>query len=381
MRAPTLLLLIPLLAAGGCLAGSEGGTADAAASVDTASTLDAADTHGGGTQGSDTAQSIDTAQVEDTAPAADTDTVGPGPDAGGGFVPPGPVDESVCTDCTAGISVTEGHTVGVLTRVHLIGPATTADGATIVDWQWVVDAPTGSVSLFAPSARAQRPTFELNVVGRYRFTLWVTEAGEGRIPKSAGAYDVDAVAGDALLVELTWHTPGDGDESDEGFNAFGESVGSDVDLHVNLSRFANGFDLDQNGVPDGWFDDRWDCFWSNPHPNWGAETLDDDPGLDRDDTDGAGPEVTRISPGDGTVETYEIGVHYWDDWGFGEALATVRIYVFDELVAEVTDVRLVNHDMWEVASVAWPSGEVTLHAAEDGTQRIRHDYWDLLFGL
>ena len=50
-----------------------------------------------------------------------------------------------------------------------------------------------------------------------------------------------------------------------------------------------------------------DCFWFNAHPNWGSfdPSVDDDPGLDRDDTDGAGPEnlflVTKSCLEDGAA--------------------------------------------------------------------------------
>ena len=156
------------------------------------------------------------------------------------------------------------------------------------------------------------------------------------------------------------------DQTDEGPQA-----GTDLDLHF-IHPFAGGPDLDGDGKSDGWFDSDFDCFWHNPDPKWNSfdPAIDDDPGLDRDDTDGAGPENMNLNiPENG--KTYKVGVHYWKDHGFGESYATVRIYIYADLVFEMQDVKMVDRDMWEVATIDWPSGNVK--AIEDGFKFI-HDY-------
>ena len=92
---------------------------------------------------------------------------------------------------------------------------------------------------------------------------------------------------------------------------------------------ASGPDLDVNGIEDPWFDKDWDAFWYNKSPNWGSfdPAAGDDPSLDRDDTDGAGPENLNIAiPEDDIV--YHIGVHYWDSHGLGPVNATVRVWTY-----------------------------------------------------
>ena len=55
---------------------------------------------------------------------------------------------------------------------------------------------------------------------------------------------------------------------------------------------------------------------------------------------------------------YKVGVHYWNDHGYGASYATVRVYIYSQLVFEVPDVKLVDTDMWEVCTIEWPSGKV-----------------------
>jgi hypothetical protein len=138
-----------------------------------------------------------------------------------------------------------------------------------------------------------------------------------------------------------WRTPGDPDETDVGFNA-----GSDVDLHV----------LHPNGC---WNDTTWDCFFNNTNADWGIRGSDDgDAALEIDDTDGAGPEIISVSRPESL--SYRVGVHYYDDHGYGVSFASIRIYVFGILAAEFLDQELVGTDYWwEVATIEWPSGTVT----------------------
>jgi hypothetical protein len=191
--------------------------------------------------------------------------------------------------------------------------------------------------------------------GRYTFT------GLG-----AGKYIVEFDR-PGFRVELVWDTPGDPDQSDSGPEA-----GSDVDLHLAHPMADVGQDLDGDGRPDPWFDQPYDTFWFNPHPDWGeADPQEDDPYLDRDDTDGAGAEVISLrQPEDGA--TYRVGVHYWSDHGYGPSAATVRIYVNSQLVFEGT-ANLVHHDLWEVATLDWPSGAVTA-ITQNGRKKITPDY-------
>ncbi len=96
-------------------------------------------------------------------------------------------------------------------------------------------------------------------------------------------------------------------------------------------------------------------------------------GLDCDDSDGAGPENLNLDkPEDGL--TYTVGVHHWDDQGFGASYATARIYIASVLVFQVEGVELTPNDMWAVANTDGPSGEISPLTATDGGHQILADF-------
>ena len=171
----------------------------------------------------------------------------------------------------------------------------------------------------------------------------------------------------------TWDTPGDPNQFDEG-----PDMGSDMDLHFT-HPFATGPDLDGNGEPDGWFDLTHDCFSYNPNPEWESmnPNVSDDPSLDRDDTDGAGPENVNLDmPVDG--REYRIGVHYWDDHGFGPSYPTVKCWIAGQQVFEKNlkelEVAMVTCDMWDVATIQWKSGQFTSIQNAQGGLKITPCY-------
>jgi hypothetical protein len=268
---------------------------------------------------------------------------------------------------TSIVKCAEGDEVIPQTILHLLGDESYAANGTIQKWEWDVSQPAGSQSVFLPSYTFPNPTFETMVAGVYTFYLTVYDQTEA--PSCFPAeYEVVVIPGEAIHVELLWHTPEDLDETDTGPEA-----GSDLDLHF-LHPWAAGPDLDDDGAPDGWFDIPFDCFWSNAHPNWSSYDpgIDDDPGLDRTDTDGAGPEIMNLDNPENVP--YRVGVHYWSDHGYGASYATVRVYIYAQLVFEVEDVMLVDLDMWEVCSIEWPSGEVQVTTDDAGQYKITHHY-------
>lgn len=260
------------------------------------------------------------------------------------------------------ITVAEGTNVIPLTLLHLSAAGSHVFEAPIVAWKWTVKQPKGSAGKLSADD-VQEPTFRPNVVGVYRFSLTVTD-GAGK--ESCAPTDLEVVVTPAALmhVEVTWHTPGDPDESDEGFQK-----GADLDLHV-LHPNAIGADVDGDGEPDGWFNKPWDCFWFNPKPPWTAT-------LDRDDVDGAGPEnlsFQQLEPG----AVYRVGIHYWDDNGFGPSFATLRIYAEGKLVLEVADVELVPLDLWRAATIG-PGLTVNAVTVPGGGHDIVPGYVDPAF--
>jgi hypothetical protein len=265
------------------------------------------------------------------------------------------------------IKCEQGDEVATQTVLQLSGDESYTGSGTIVKWEWDVDQPAGSQSVFVPSYTFPNPTFEANVTGVYTFYLTVYD--EMNTPSCyPETYEVIAMPDEAIHIELLWHTPEDPDETDTGPEA-----GSDVDLHF-AHPWASGPDIDGDGDPDGWFHMPFDCFWFNAHPEWGSydPQMDDNPGLDRDDTDGAGPENVNLNiPED---VTYTVGVHYWNDHGYGQSYVTVRVYIYAQLAFEQSDVLLQGCDMWSVCTVEWPSGKVSVTTDEAGQMKITPSY-------
>ncbi len=260
---------------------------------------------------------------------------------------------------TAVIIVQEGEEVIPQTTLHLIGSQSYAATGSIDSYLWEVQQPIGSHQVLLPSATVADPTFEANVAGPYVFRLNVVDSSgtESCVPAETTVF---VKPDEAIHIELLWDTPNDPDQTDDG--------GADLDLHFTHPFATGGHDGDGDGLPDGWFDQPYDTFWYNPHPEWGSldAAIDDNPGLDRDDTNGAGPENINLNIPESGL-TYKVGVHYWDDHGYGASYATVRVYIFSNPVFEMDDVELVDRDMWSVASIDWPSGVVKLPRVCSGT--------------
>jgi hypothetical protein len=151
---------------------------------------------------------------------------------------------------------------------------------------------------------------------------------------------MQAISDEDIHVQLVWSTPGDSNETD--------SRGSDVDLHL----------LHPNGNSN-WNLPPWDCFWQNQNPDWGARGDEsDDPSLDIDDIDGAGPENINLDNPEAGA-TYKVGAYYFSDDNFGRSYATVRVYIGGVLAHEAERKAMDDQEFWHVANVDWPSGQIT----------------------
>lgn len=274
------------------------------------------------------------------------------------------------------IIIEEGEEVPPQTILHLKGDQSVPSSGQIVSYQWTVNQPPDNKFNLLPSSNFANPKHEVNIAGEYTYCLDVCDTSYcSNDPKclTTVCKKVIVIPKDAIHVELTWDTPGDLNQFDEGPDA-----GSDMDLHF-VHPFATGPDLDGDGKPDGWFDIPYDCFWFNPNPEWESmnPNIDDNPSLDRDDTDGAGPENINLDvPVSGRV--YRVGVHYWDDHGYGISYPTVKIYIWGQLVFNKNlkdlGVKMMKCDMWDVATIEWPSGKVTGVTNPDGSLKITHNY-------
>ena len=260
----------------------------------------------------------------------------------------------VCPE--AKIVVAEGEQVLPQAVLHLKGDGSLAPGGgTISKYKWSVQKqPEGSKQSFVPSSSTPNPTFQTNIAGEYVLCLDVFDDSSPATKSCTTACQtIFAIPSQALHVELLWKTPADADETDKG-----QGVGADIDLHF-AHPLAQGPDQDCDGEADPWFSAPFDAFWFNATPKWGsAATEDDDARLDLDDTDGAGPENVNLNAPQGVAAEpllYSLGVHYWNDFGFGKSYATVRIYVLGKQVVEIADQELKPVDMWYVGKINWPN--------------------------
>lgn len=218
----------------------------------------------------------------------------------------------------------------------------------IQSYQWeVTEAPADSVAIFEPGADVANPEFFLDLAGEYLFTLRVFDQHN---VESCDPATIEAIAvpNEAIHIQLVWETAGDRNRTDTGAGR-----GSDVDLHF----------LHPNGTWDNRDGQHGDCHWKDREPNWGDTTSStDNPSLDRDDTDGWGPENINLDEPQGTSGApviYSVGVFYFSDHDYGASDTTVRIFINGEERFASTYFGLEDREFWDVSRIEWPSGEIT----------------------
>jgi hypothetical protein len=138
-----------------------------------------------------------------------------------------------------------------------------------------------------------------------------------------------------------------------GLRVYASWVGApDMDLHLLHPTATMWFDTTTN----------LDCFYENcvgTSPEWGLPGSFDNPRLDRDDTDGLGPENINLdAPQFGGA--YRIGVHHYTS-GDSPTDVIVRIYCRGTLAMmlerTITGSSVDNtRDFWKVADVVFPGG-------------------------
>jgi len=250
-------------------------------------------------------------------------------------------DTSLGSNAVVEVAVTScaGAPVSVTSTSFSGSPvyATTAPNSFVAE----PDAPTLVPVIF-------QPTSEATTSGTLTFT---SGAGNTSVALTGTGVPPPVVLTGDIVVTLLWDTPGDANQQD--------SDGADMDLHFAHPAADGGLDGNGDGFNDPWYDLALDCFWGNSTPNWWATDplVADDVLLDIDDSDGAGPE--QITGDEGLdAATYGIGVHYYDDHGFGPSTATLTLSVGGVVVATLT--QTLNHkDFWWVGTLKWPAAEFT----------------------
>ncbi len=203
------------------------------------------------------------------------------------------------------------------------------DGDTPLTYKWSIRSKplSSTTSIGAADQPVTSMTLDPLMPGAYEVQLDVTD-GQGVKACAPARATVVAAPAQKLLIELFWDNPG-----------------TDLDLHVLKSP--------QSGL----FSKTDDCFYQNRAPVWGP-TENDNPELLRDALTGYGPEVFGYAnPIDSSFRAVVV---------FNNELlstspaskATVRVYEFGVLKAEFSKTLEKKDDLWDVAVVNWPNGDI-----------------------
>lgn len=258
------------------------------------------------------------------------------------------------------------YNVQPLDILTLDGSLSEDPGGRVVEWEWtVVERPEGSVSVPlegfgdprrpADGGEADRTDtattqFFVDLAGRYVVHLRVKDnLGQWSCdPTPFKEVVINAVPEKDIHIQLVWSTPDDPDQADR--------VGTDVDLHFKHQLAGDGWSTDADGF---------DCYFANTNPDWGlAGEVSDNPSLDIDDTNGAGPENVNLARPEVGV-TYEVGAIYFRaESTFGvqgadprtehASYITLRVFARGELLAEVGPREVTTlRQLWRAATVEW----------------------------
>ena len=256
------------------------------------------------------------------------------------------------------------YDVAPLDIVTLDGSPSSDLGDEVTRWVWnVVDRPQGSVSQIvenfdnlaepaeggtADDEGTPQALFFVDLAGRYVIELEVYDSLDLKScePKAVAQVVIEAIPDKDLHIQLVWSTPEDPDETDQ--------FGTDVDLHFKHENSGNRW---ANSAGD------WDCSFSNPNPEWGIEgEFRDNPILDIDDTNGAGPENVNLDLPE-INKQYEVGAIYFrSESGFGQdnfvpiehvSYVTIRLYARGDLLAEFSQELNQVGQLWHAASIIW----------------------------
>lgn len=258
----------------------------------------------------------------------------------------------------------EQYDVAPLDIITLDGSPSVDLGDEVTRWVWnVVDRPQGSVSQIveafdnlaqpaeggdADDEGTAQALFFVDLAGRYVIELEVYDSLglKSCEPKALAQVIIEAIPDKDLHIQMVWSTPADPDETDQS--------GTDIDLHFKHENAGNRW---ASSAGD------WDCSFNNPNPEWGSEEdFRDNPILDIDDTNGAGPENINLDLPE-IDKQYEVGAIYFRaESGFGEdnftpmehlSYATIRLFARGDLLAEFSQELDQVGQLWHAASIVW----------------------------
>lgn len=271
--------------------------------------------------------------------------------------------------CPLPYAVEDTFEVQPLDIITLDGsPSMDPDGE-VRSWQWtVIQRPEGSVSQPLESfADPRRPAdggeaddigtpqaqFFVDLTGEYVLELRVVDAlGQSSCePRAVAEITIRAEPQKELHIQLVWSTPDDPDQTD--------TTGTDIDLHLAHERAEGRWSAAAG---------EWDCYFRNASPDWGVVgEVADNPTLDIDDTNGAGPENINLEEPEIGV-SYEVGAIYFRSTStFGDpevdrqlehpSYVSLRIFNRGTPLVELVGKELTETmQLWHMATVTWCEG-------------------------
>lgn len=205
---------------------------------------------------------------------------------------------------------------------------TETQGVEIDEHRWFLTLrPTGSTAVLSTTSGPQT-LLTVDIAGTYEVCQEVYDSDGIRSCNNA-CVRFDVIPTDALHVQLVWDHPT-----------------ADLDLHM----------LREGGTV---FTHEGDCYFSNRRPEW-FEPLESNPTLDHDDDRGYGPENINVEvPKPGS--RWRVLVHYWSKQTDGDAFttATLRIYAYGQLVAELDHSFENDELLWHAVEIQWSDIEPT----------------------
>jgi hypothetical protein len=255
------------------------------------------------------------------------------------------------------ITLNEDSEAGPMANFSLSGSESISPAGNIQTYSWTLIQPVGSHVTLQPNDMSENVSFVGNVVGSYSVTLSISD-DQGLNSCTPASQTMTVLPSELLHIELSWDT-----------------AGLNLDLHLAHAELAiNGEDVDGDEVPDPWFDEQFDCWAGNPNPIWGdPNNTKDDPTLHREDSDGWGPELLGMSVPEADTE-YRLAVHMPEEEGATPAQASIRVYLWDDLVFERANVSLNPGDLWDVGTLDATQKAFTANLLTGGERVIIPDY-------
>lgn len=219
------------------------------------------------------------------------------------------------------------QTVNVNTQVILAGGGSDPAGDPLTCSWIVTNRPSGSRVVPDQANNCVTP-FTPDLVGDYDLELIVMDP-MGNTASCTTQVHANPFGG--LWVEMFW------------------DVNSDVDLHVVHPSAGSA-------TADASYWTSLDCYYGNRTPDWDViGNVNDDPSLDRDDTQFTGPENTRINvPVAGN--SYGVSVHWWSAGSNTMTNVTTNVYCGGALLNHTVTQLTANRQMVNVGSVNYSAG-------------------------